>query len=470
MSPFSFENIAPGSNLEPLNAAATQSVDRRAREESFQSHFQQSQPAERSSQAERADAPPDHTPDAEVTGASEEHQTDSDSDAGAEDEVARETAPNEDDEQQSEESQAADPAVVTVPDEVLVDATEFATADEASIDEDGVESDPEVAVVVDETVDTLQVSQQLVALSDESLKETDEQNPERVETSESREEASRTPTEVVIPNEANAEALSESESSQLAGNVAAQQEEGQKNSEPKTVKRRGNDQADRQINPLQVVAASDEQATSDTHANGADASRHRRSRDDGPGLQLADGAGPANGEQAEATPQGRFAQHLMTRSQGESSKTLELNSAQQARFVDRVARAFRAAESRGGTIRLRLHPPELGSLRLEVRVQGGALTARIEADTPLARNVLLDSLPVLRERLAEQGVRIEQFDVDLLDRQPGGLPDGPEQREQHQDDNTSTQQTTTEERDDTTGDEPTGPRWRSQNEQLDVTI
>ena len=68
-------------------------------------------------------------------------------------------------------------------------------------------------------------------------------------------------------------------------------------------------------------------------------------------------------------------------------------------------------------------------------MQGGALTARLETDTPLARSVLLENLPVLRDRLAEQGVRVEQFDVDLLDRQTGN-PDGLDRRERRQDDDT----------------------------------
>ncbi|MDP7016073.1 MAG: flagellar hook-length control protein FliK [Pirellulaceae bacterium] len=87
-----------------------------------------------------------------------------------------------------------------------------------------------------------------------------------------------------------------------------------------------------------------------------------------------------------------------------------------ARFVTRVARAFQAAQARGGEVRLRLHPPELGALRLEVKMEGNSLTARIEAETSAARTALLDNLGALRERLAEQGVRIDQFDVDLLDR------------------------------------------------------
>jgi flagellar hook-length control protein FliK len=90
-----------------------------------------------------------------------------------------------------------------------------------------------------------------------------------------------------------------------------------------------------------------------------------------------------------------------------------------------VARAFAAAQERDGEVRLRLSPPELGSLRLRVQVQDGALVARLEAETSAARTALIDNLPALRERLAEQGVRIERFDVDLMQRHGGGTPDRP---------------------------------------------
>ncbi len=93
------------------------------------------------------------------------------------------------------------------------------------------------------------------------------------------------------------------------------------------------------------------------------------------------------------------------------------------RILTRVARAFVLAQDGGGELRLRLSPAELGSLRLEVRVQEGVLTARVEAETPAARTVLIENLPALRERLAEQGVRIERFDVDLMQHSPGGTPD-----------------------------------------------
>jgi len=98
------------------------------------------------------------------------------------------------------------------------------------------------------------------------------------------------------------------------------------------------------------------------------------------------------------------------------------------RFVQRVARAFEALGQRRGTVRLRLHPPELGSLRLEVTVQRGMMTARLETETHAARNLLLDNLPALRERLAQQDIRVQQFQVDLMDQPPGGthhqMPEG----------------------------------------------
>jgi flagellar hook-length control protein FliK len=84
-----------------------------------------------------------------------------------------------------------------------------------------------------------------------------------------------------------------------------------------------------------------------------------------------------------------------------------------ARFVSRVARAIQTAQDRGTPLLLRLNPPELGSLKLEMSVQQGALSATVEADNQAAMQLLLDNLPTLRERLAEQSIRIERFDVDV---------------------------------------------------------
>ena len=92
------------------------------------------------------------------------------------------------------------------------------------------------------------------------------------------------------------------------------------------------------------------------------------------------------------------------------------------RLLHRVARAFAQAADRSGEVTIRLSPPELGALRLEVQVREGVLTAHLQAETPEARTAILENLSALRERLADQGVRIERFDVDLMNRQSGGSP------------------------------------------------
>ncbi len=98
-----------------------------------------------------------------------------------------------------------------------------------------------------------------------------------------------------------------------------------------------------------------------------------------------------------------------------------MSQADRVRFVTRVEQAFQDLDGQGGSVRLRLSPPELGSLRIEINVTKGEMTARVEAETPAARNLLLDNLPALRERLAQHDIKIQRFDVDLMDRSRGGM-------------------------------------------------
>lgn len=98
-----------------------------------------------------------------------------------------------------------------------------------------------------------------------------------------------------------------------------------------------------------------------------------------------------------------------------------------ARFVHRVANAFASLSQRGGdSVRLKLYPPELGSLRMEITVKNGELSARVEAETSAAKSVLLDNLPHLRDRLAEQGIKVERFDVGVSDQPQGGMSERPD--------------------------------------------
>jgi flagellar hook-length control protein FliK len=103
-----------------------------------------------------------------------------------------------------------------------------------------------------------------------------------------------------------------------------------------------------------------------------------------------------------------------------------------ARFVGRVAKAFHTAQERGGTLQIRLSPPELGAMRLELSVKDGVMTASLETENASARRVLLEHLPALRDRLAEQNIRIERFDVDVRRDGSGGGTDPRATQDQHQ--------------------------------------
>jgi flagellar hook-length control protein FliK len=103
----------------------------------------------------------------------------------------------------------------------------------------------------------------------------------------------------------------------------------------------------------------------------------------------------------------------------------ELTATEHFRLIDRVARALATAVERDGTVRLRLHPPELGQLRIEVAIEGGGLVARVEAERTHTRSLLLEGLPALRERLAELHLRLERFDVESPGAQLGGTAQRP---------------------------------------------
>jgi len=69
------------------------------------------------------------------------------------------------------------------------------------------------------------------------------------------------------------------------------------------------------------------------------------------------------------------------------------------------------ANQRGGAITMRLEPPALGQLRIELHVHQGAVVADFTAATPEARVLLEANLGMLRERLESQGLSVERISV-----------------------------------------------------------
>ena len=92
-----------------------------------------------------------------------------------------------------------------------------------------------------------------------------------------------------------------------------------------------------------------------------------------------------------------------------------LTQAERVRLVQRVSRSFARLGPMGGQISLKLHPPQLGALNVQVRLEGRSMTAKLTTESGAARDAIMESLPVLRTRLAEQGFEISSFQVDVAD-------------------------------------------------------
>lgn len=102
-------------------------------------------------------------------------------------------------------------------------------------------------------------------------------------------------------------------------------------------------------------------------------------------------------------------------STGESGKSNKPASDVVARIklIHRVSKAFQHLGSEGGSIRIRLAPADLGSVRVEMQVQNSRVKARVVAETEETSNALKSNLPELRARLETYGMRVEQLDVEV---------------------------------------------------------
>lgn len=91
-----------------------------------------------------------------------------------------------------------------------------------------------------------------------------------------------------------------------------------------------------------------------------------------------------------------------------------------AKAITELSRLVRSSiGSQRSVMMLRLDPPELGQLRIEVRMQQQTLTLRVEAQTPAGHEALQARLPELRHALEQQGIQVGRMDVEL---RPPGMP------------------------------------------------
>ena len=90
-----------------------------------------------------------------------------------------------------------------------------------------------------------------------------------------------------------------------------------------------------------------------------------------------------------------------------------ISAYQETKLVQRVLRGVEQLANGGGQVRLRLHPPELGSLQMSLRMEDGQVFAKLEVENSTARDALLNNIQTLRDRLTEQGMRVAAFDVEV---------------------------------------------------------
>ena len=90
----------------------------------------------------------------------------------------------------------------------------------------------------------------------------------------------------------------------------------------------------------------------------------------------------------------------------------QAEAADRARLVHRIAKAFQRMGVDGGQIRLRMHPDDLGSVQLDMKVSGRTVAATVIADNDEAVQLLQGSLSELRQRLESQGLLVEKLEVE----------------------------------------------------------
>jgi flagellar hook-length control protein FliK len=72
----------------------------------------------------------------------------------------------------------------------------------------------------------------------------------------------------------------------------------------------------------------------------------------------------------------------------------------------------------GGSMRIRLDPPQLGALHVTVQIQDGLVTAAFETSTDEATRLLGHSLNQLKSVLESHGVAVDKLQVQQSPREP----------------------------------------------------
>jgi flagellar hook-length control protein FliK len=109
-----------------------------------------------------------------------------------------------------------------------------------------------------------------------------------------------------------------------------------------------------------------------------------------------------------------------------ANSPLEINPQQ---LVEKLGSAIHQAQENGGHLKIRLHPPELGTVQIEVSMRNGVLSARLEVQTAAAQQALTEHMGLLRDAIAQTGIHVDQIDVRIAEPEAS---DGSSQTDQQQ--------------------------------------
>lgn len=150
------------------------------------------------------------------------------------------------------------------------------------------------------------------------------------------------------------------------------------------------------------------------------------------------------GEQAASLKPETFRADLITPSQTEAKQ--QLSDVQPAVVEARVAVSHEQIMSQvkeklagqripadNGQVTLKLHPAELGELKITVRMDDQKVRVDVVAENRMVKDALMQNIDSLKEALARQNVAMERFDVSTGGRQlfDHGFREGRQHEQQH---------------------------------------
>lgn len=108
------------------------------------------------------------------------------------------------------------------------------------------------------------------------------------------------------------------------------------------------------------------------------------------------------------TPSADAARQVQVQSAMNAADNDSLNSARLTRGL------ANAVQQRGGAVTMRLTPPEMGTVRIQMQITGTSVSATFHAESASAQTLLTNQLAQLRSALESKGMSVERLTVQPL--------------------------------------------------------